>query len=222
MPPAKPELRAGSKPLCDNNIATRPDSRRRPAVTGDIALWSIQRPRMAKRRKDKNDKNKDAVVDVVIETPKGSRNKFSYKDEDGQFRLTKVLPQGMVFPYDFGFVPGTRAEDGDPLDVLVLMAEPAFPGCVVECALIGVIEAEQAKDEEKYRNDRVLAVATSSDLYADVRDISDLNQAVLDQIEKFFVNYQHVEGVGYEVLDRKGRDAAIETVRKNRKRKKAA
>lgn len=166
-------------------------------------------------------KTNAAVLDVTIETPKGSRNKFSYKEDERQFRLTKVLPQGMMFPYDFGFIPGTRGDDGDPLDVLVLMDQPAFPGCVVECALIGVIEAEQEDKDERYRNDRLLAVATSSDLYADVRDISDLNKTVLDQIEKFFVNYQHVEGVGYEVLDRKGRDAATRIVHKNR-RKKAA
>jgi inorganic pyrophosphatase len=173
------------------------------------------------KKKNKSREEGDAVVDIVIETPQGCRNKFSYKEKQGQFRLTKVLPQGMVFPYDFGFVPGTHAEDGDPLDVLVLMEEPAFPGCVVESALIGVIEAEEEKDGEKYRNDRVLAVATSSELYAEVRDISDLNDSVVHQIEKFFVNYQRVAGVGYEVLGIKGREAAVRAVRKSREKKAA-
>lgn len=177
---------------------------------------------MSNSKSKKHKKNDEAVLDVVIETPKGSRNKFSYKEDERQFRLTKVLPQGMQFPYDFGFVPGTQAEDGDPLDVLVLMEEPAFPGCVVECRLIGVIEAEQEKDDERYRNDRVLAVATSSDVYAGVRDIDDLNDAIVEQIEGFFVNYQHVHGVGYEVLARKGRDAAVRAVEKSRGKKKAA
>src|SRR5690242_14418380 len=79
---------------------------------------------------------------VVAETPKGSRNKYAYDDEHGIFRLRKVLPAGMSFPYEFGFVPATLAADGDPIDVLVLMDQPAFPGCVLSCRLIGVIEGE--------------------------------------------------------------------------------
>src|ERR1700722_6267161 len=74
---------------------------------------------------------------VVIETPKGSRNKFKYDDKLGTYALSTVLGEGMVFPYDFGFVPQTQAEDGDPLDVLLLMDEPAFPGCVVEARIVG-------------------------------------------------------------------------------------
>lgn len=171
----------------------------------------------------KKAKKKDAaVLDVVIETPKGSRNKFSYKEDAHQFQLSKVLPQGMQFPYDFGFVPGTRAEDGDPLDVLVLMEEPAFPGCVVQCRLIGVLKAEEEKDGEKYRNDRVIAVATSSDIYVDVHDLSNLSDVTVEQIEKFFVNYQRVGGTGYKILSRKGSGAARRTVEESRAKKQAA
>ncbi len=79
-------------------------------------------------------------VHVVIETPRGSRNKYKFEPKLGSMKLNKVLPAGMEFPYDFGFVPGTRAEDGDPIDVLLLMDEQVFPGCVVESRLIGVIE----------------------------------------------------------------------------------
>jgi len=82
---------------------------------------------------------------VTIETPKGSRNKIKYDPASRKFKLSKVMPEGMMFPYDFGFVPSTKAEDGDPLDVLVLTDEPLFPGCVVECSLIGVLKAEQKK-----------------------------------------------------------------------------
>jgi len=71
-------------------------------------------------------------IQVVIETPKGSRNKYAFDEEQRVFSLTKVLPAGMTFPYDFGFIPSTKAEDGDPTDVLVLMDEPAFPGCLLE------------------------------------------------------------------------------------------
>src|SRR5882762_4480106 len=84
------------------------------------------------------------ILRVVIETPKGSRNKFAFDADQHVFELKKVLPAGMAFPYDFGFVPSTEAEDGDPIDVLVLMDEPAFPGCVLKCRTIGVIEGEQS------------------------------------------------------------------------------
>src|SRR5881392_3831889 len=83
---------------------------------------------------------------IVIETPKGSRNKFNYDPDSDTFELAKVLPEGMNFPFDFGFVPSTRAADGDPLDVLVLMDEPTFPGCMLDCGLIGVMEAEQEEE----------------------------------------------------------------------------
>src|SRR5215210_3886384 len=84
-------------------------------------------------------------LNVIIETPKGSRNKFNYDEELGLFKLGGVLPAGAVFPFDFGFVPSTVGGDGDPLDVLVLMDEPAFAGCLVAVQLIGVIEAEQTE-----------------------------------------------------------------------------
>lgn len=88
---------------------------------------------------DSDDKQ---LLRVVIETPKGSRNKFAFDVDEHIFELKKVLPSGMAFPYDFGFVPSTRADDGDPVDVLVLMDEPAFSGCVLTCRPIGVIEGE--------------------------------------------------------------------------------
>ncbi len=89
------------------------------------------------------------MLRVVIETPKGSRNKFAFNADDHIFELKKVLPAGMAFPYDFGFVPSTEADDGDPVDVLVLMDEPAFPGCVLKCRPIGVIQGEQGEKKKK-------------------------------------------------------------------------
>src|SRR6201985_2133956 len=102
--------------------------------------------------------SKDADLTVIIETPKGSRNKYAYDPEERIFALRKVLPAGMAFPYDFGFVPSTLADDGDPLDVLVLMDEPAFPGCMLSCRPVGVIEGEQKGKKRKERNDRIIAV----------------------------------------------------------------
>jgi inorganic pyrophosphatase len=86
---------------------------------------------------------------VVVETPKGSRNKYAFHPDNRVFELKKVLPAGMALPYDFGFLPSTKGGDGDPLDVLVLMDEPAFPGCVLKCRVIGVIEGEQGNKKKK-------------------------------------------------------------------------
>src|SRR5256714_11155497 len=102
-------------------------------------------------------------LNVIIETPKGSRNKFNYDDKLRLFKLGGVLPSGAVFPFDFGFVPSTTGGDGDPLDVLVLMDEPAFAGCLVRVRPVGVIEAEQTeRDGGTARNDRLIAVASQS------------------------------------------------------------
>jgi len=91
---------------------------------------------------------KGGILQVVIETPKGSRNKYAFDQEQKVFTLKKVLPAGMAFPYDFGFVPSTVAEDGDPVDVLILMDEPAFVGCLMECRMVGIIEGEQGKKKK--------------------------------------------------------------------------
>src|SRR5271156_283582 len=97
---------------------------------------------------------KDGTVQVIVETPAGSRNKFAFDPDQSVFALKKVLPAGMVFPYDFGFLPQTLAPDGDPIDVLLLMDESAYPGCLVASRLIGVIEGEQLDGKKKVRNDR--------------------------------------------------------------------
>ena len=104
------------------------------------------------------------LLNVVVETPKGCRNKYKYDEGHGLWRLSKVLPLGASFPFDFGFIPSTRGEDGDPLDVLVLLDEPAFPGCVVPARLIGILEAEQTQGGKTIRNDRLVAVIETPSL----------------------------------------------------------
>jgi inorganic pyrophosphatase len=147
---------------------------------------------------------------VIIETPRGSRNKYKVDEETGRIKLSKVMPEGMVFPYDFGFFPGTKGQDGDPLDVLVLCDEPTFPGCQVDCRLAGVLLARQ-KDKgksESNRNDRIIAVAEASVLYAGIKDLADLPSGIVQQIEDFFVNYQKVRGVEVTPLGQDGSDTA--------------
>ena len=151
---------------------------------------------------------KTGALNAIVETPKGRRNKFKFDEERGLFVLGKVLPAGAVFPFDFGFVPSTKGGDGDPLDVLVLMDEPAFPGCLVPARLIGVIEAEQTEEGTTVRNDRLLAVAEESSAHRDVRSIGQLSASLLDEIEHFFASYQAMEGHEFRPTGRFGPDRA--------------
>jgi inorganic pyrophosphatase len=155
------------------------------------------------------------TIDVVIETPKGSRNKLKYEPDRGRFRLSHVLPEGMSFPYDFGYVPDTRADDGDPLDVLVLTDAPLPVGCSLDVRLIGVLEAEQREHGgEVVRNDRLIGVAEESSTHKDVTDLSDLSEALIGQIEAFFEQNNRLNAKEFRVLQRQGVSAAMATVRK--------
>jgi inorganic pyrophosphatase len=155
----------------------------------------------------------EGELNVIIETPKGARNKFKYEPDLGIFVLGGVLPQGAVFPFDFGFVPGTKGGDGDPLDVLVLMDEPAFAGCLVHSRLIGVLEAEQTEDGKTERNDRLIAVAANSRNHADIRSIDALSGNIVEEIEHFFVSYNEAKGKEFKTLARRGPKRAEEVVR---------
>jgi inorganic pyrophosphatase len=149
-------------------------------------------------------------LNVVVDTPKGSRNKYKFDEESGQWRLSKVLPQGLSFPYDFGFLPSTRGEDGDPVDVLLLMDEPAFPGCVVPARLIGVLEAEQTEGGKTIRNDRLVAVVETPYNPAEFQSLEEVSAQRLDEIEHFFVSYNQMEGRQFKPLARRGADDAQE------------
>ena len=156
---------------------------------------------------------------VVIETPKGSHNKFKFDEELGLFMLNGVLPEGMAFPYDFGFLPRTRGDDGDPLDVLLLMDKPAFCGCVVPARLVGVIEAEQTeKDGKSERNDRLVAVPVKCRVFSDCQTLKDLNANRLTEISDFFVTYNPIHGKKFKVLDVHGPRKAEELAREGIKR----
>jgi inorganic pyrophosphatase len=159
----------------------------------------------------------DGTFQVIIETPKASRNKYSYDPEQGIFTLSKVLPEGMVFPYDFGFLPQTLAADGDPIDVLLLMDVPAFPGCLVPSRLIGVMEGEQLDGKKKVRNDRLIAVATLSQAYKDWKKLRDLPDQFMTQLEAFFVNYHGLEGKKYKLLGCKDTKIALDLIKKAEK-----
>ncbi|MFL6228605.1 MAG: inorganic diphosphatase [Pyrinomonadaceae bacterium] len=152
-------------------------------------------------------------VNVIIETPRGSRNKFNYDEELQLFKLGGVLPAGASFPFDFGFVPSTTGGDGDPLDVLVLMDEPAFAGCLVEARLIGVVEAEQTeRDGEQTRNDRLVAVAAKARTHQGIREMGQLGDALVEEFEHFFVSYNEIKGKTFAPKGRHGSRRAKEVV----------
>ncbi len=156
--------------------------------------------------------NPKGNLNVIIETPKGSRNKYNFDPKLGIFKLKKILPAGAVFPFDFGFVPRTLGEDGDPLDVLLLMEEPAFAGCLVSSRLIGVIEANQIRKNDSHRNDRLIAIADKAELFSNVTSVADLNSEYLEQIEHFFISYNQIGGKQFRPLKRSGPNAAIKII----------
>ncbi len=158
---------------------------------------------LSARRPDSDDLN------VIVETPKGSRNKFDYDEEYRLFALGGVLPAGAVFPYDFGFIPSTRGGDGDPLDVLVLLDTPVAMGCVLAVRLVGVIEAEQReRDGASVRNDRLLAVATHAHTHEHVHALADLRPRLLEEIEGFFAHYNRLRGKEFRPVGRGGPERA--------------
>ena len=160
-------------------------------------------------------------LNVVIETPQGARNKYAFDEKLGLFVLKGVLAAGHSFPFDFGFIPRTLGGDGDPLDVLVLMEEAAFAGCLVRARLIGVIEAEQTeRDGRTERNDRLIAVAADSKTHSHVRSINDLNETLVDQIEHFFISYNEAKGKKFKPLGRFAGRKAVNLVKAAIKAKK--
>jgi inorganic pyrophosphatase len=152
-------------------------------------------------------------INVIIDTPKGSRAKCKYDEALGLFRLSRVLPAGMQFPYDFGSVPRTRAEDGDALDVLVLMDAATFPGCLVTVRLLGVLRAAQRNGRKMVRNDQLVAIAVTAVNPPAYKSINDLGRDRLKEIEHFFLSYNRAQGREFALTGRAGPRAAEKLLR---------
>jgi len=153
------------------------------------------------------------IVNVIIETPRGSQNKFDYDPKLKTFRLSKTLPMGTVFPFDFGFIPDTMGADGDPLDMLVIMEEPVFPGCLISVRLLGVLEAMQKGKGKKIRNDRLVGVSDCSILYGSIKKINDLNKSMVKEIENFFIDYNKHEGKEFSPIGWKDSKKALQLIK---------
>ena len=155
-------------------------------------------------------------ITVIVESPKGGNHKYVYEPDLKRFKLNKVLPAGMVFPFDFGFIPDTKGGDGDPLDVMVISEITSYPGVCMDCRIIGALKIEQTeRDGQTLRNDRLLAVPIVSQLFADVSSILHLPDAILNQVEHFFKNYNEQAGKKLEVLARLNDLDAYQLIRSN-------
>jgi len=153
-------------------------------------------------------RDEDGHVNVVVETPRGSVHKLTFDAERGVMVLKKALPAGLAFPFEFGFVPRTVADDGDPVDVVVLLDGAVPPAVVVAARLVGVIEAEQRRDGETQRNDRLVAVGVLSRRFGEVREVDELPSALLDDLSRFFAAYTTALGTDFRVLGRSGVERA--------------
>jgi inorganic pyrophosphatase len=155
-----------------------------------------------------------AALNVIVETPRHSRNKFKFDSEKQILLLKRILPAGMVFPFDFGFVPSTLADDGDPLDVMLLTEAPLVAGTLCIARPVGAISAEQTEKGKTVRNDRIVAVNKESQDYAKVKTIRDIGPQILKEFEMFFVNYHGLQGRTFKVLSVSGARQAKSLIEK--------
>ncbi len=130
------------------------------------------------------------MIEVVVEIPRGSRNKYELDEETGHFRLDRVLYSSVHYPTDYGFIPETRAEDGDHLDVLLIVNEPTFPGCHVQARPVGVL----CMRDEKGADQKILAVPVRDPRFDEIQDLADVPAHLLAEIDNFFSIYKTLEG----------------------------
>ena len=153
-------------------------------------------------------------IEVVIEIPQGSRNKYEYDHEQHVIRLDRVLYSSVHYPADYGFMPGTLSKDGDPLDVLVLVFDPTFPGCRVPVRPVGVLHMVDDKGEDE----KILAVPTVDPRFGYVQDIADLDEHWLKEIENFFATYKLLEEKDNELRGWDGAEAAKKVIAEAKRR----
>ncbi|HET9492794.1 MAG TPA: inorganic diphosphatase [Chloroflexia bacterium] len=154
------------------------------------------------------------TVDVLVEIPRGSRNKYEFDHQRGVIRLDRVLYSSVHYPTDYGFVPRTLSEDGDELDALVMVEEPTFPGCLVVARPIGVL----VMHDEKGPDSKVLAVPIREPRFAAVRTLADIPGHWLREIENFFETYKRLQDVETELEGWADRDIAVALIEESKQR----
>jgi inorganic pyrophosphatase len=154
-------------------------------------------------------------VNVIVETPKGSRFKHVYTPKLGMFRVKRALPPGMVFPFNYGFIPSTRGADGDPLDIIIIHDEPMFAGCQIQARLLGVVKAKQTENGKTMRNDRLVGALVDEESAPEYLFV-DFDQRRLTQVEFFFATYNRLSGKEFKVLGWGKVAEAVRIVRKGK------
>lgn len=156
--------------------------------------------------------NAPFTFNTIIEIPRGSTNKYEVDEHTGIVKLDRVLYSPLFYPFDYGYIPQTRYLDGDPVDVLVLLSHPTFPGCMIEAAPIGVLEMQ----DEKGPDEKILCVAVKDPRYGYRESISQLNDHTTKEIKHFFQVYKDLEDKAVEVGGWSDRDKALEIIQKYR------
>jgi inorganic pyrophosphatase len=160
----------------------------------------------------------DGDVNVVVETPRGSRAKFAYEPKLETFILSKSLLTGLTYPHDWGFVPSTKADDGDPLDIMVIHDAATFPGIVLTCRIIGILQIEQMSKGKAERNDRLFAVPRRSHAELGLRDVRDLSEPIQQELEKFFAATDELEDKKLEIIGWRGPKIAMKAIKNGARR----
>jgi inorganic pyrophosphatase len=155
----------------------------------------------------------DGDVHAVVETPRGSRAKFAYDPKLETFALSKSLLTGLTYPHDWGFVPSTKADDGDPLDVMVIHDATTFPGLVITCRVIGILQIEQKSKKKSERNDRLFAVPRRSHSERALKDVADLSKPIREELEKFFIATDELEDKTLNIMGWKGPRIALQAIK---------
>lgn len=150
------------------------------------------------------------MTKAIVEIPRGSRNKYEVDQKTGAIWLDRVLFSSVHYPTDYGFIPGTKSADGDPLDVLIIIEEPTFPGCHIEIRPIGVLRMR----DEKGVDEKILAVPVSDPKFDEIQDISDLSKQWLAEIENFFNTYKMLERKESSVEGWRGGEEARAIIKK--------
>jgi inorganic pyrophosphatase len=151
---------------------------------------------------------KFGIINVLIEIPAGSKNKYEFDKDLNAMALDRVLSSSVQYPYDYGFIPNTLGNDGDPLDGMVIIDQPTFPGCVIAARPIGMLEMIDGGD----RDEKILCVADKDPRYAHVKSLKDIPQHRLDEISEFFKTYKNLEKKVTEILGWKDIDAVMPLV----------
>jgi inorganic pyrophosphatase len=152
--------------------------------------------------------NAPAIVNAVVEIPKGSTHKYEYDPQLGVFRLDRVLHSVVYYPTEYGFIPGTLAQDGDPLDLLIFLSGPTFPGCVLEVRPVAKLDMV----DDKGIDEKILAIATGDPRFQRIDDLQSVEPHVLKEIEQFFSVYKTLEGKNTLTFGWSGKNEALKRI----------